>query len=68
MTDARLIDIEIKLSRQEDLIDVLNDALYRQQQQISALEALCARLARQLQSGAGRPSDASAADEIPPHY
>ena len=68
MTDDRFIDIEIKLSRQEDLLDTLNELVYRQQKKIDELETLCAALARQLQSAAHASEDALAAHEPPPHY
>ena len=68
MTEERFIDIEIKLSRQEDLVESLNEQLYRQQKKIDALEILCAALARQIQQS-GRGSEAMpAAHEPPPHY
>jgi SlyX protein len=68
MTEDRFIAIEIKLSRQEDLVDTLNEQLYRQQKQIDALEMLCAALVRQVQQS-GRAADAApAAHEPPPHY
>ena len=68
MTDERFIAIEIKLSRQEDLLDTLNELVYRQQKKIDELEALCAALARQLQSAAHASQDAPPAHELPPHY
>ena len=37
MDDERLVDIEIKLARQEDLLDTLNTTVYRQQRRIDGL-------------------------------
>ena len=68
MTEDRFVAIEIKLSRQEDLVDNLNEQIYRQQKQIDALETLCGALARQIQSAARASQDASSAHEPPPHY
>ena len=68
MTEDRFIAIEIKLSRQEDLVEILNEQLYRQQKKIDELASLCAALARQLQHSARSSQDAPAAHEPPPHY
>lgn len=65
--EERLIEIEIKLTRQEDLTQELNQLVYQQQKQIDELRAFCARLARQaedLADGGSAPS----ANEKPPHY
>lgn len=69
MIENRLVEIEIKLARQEDLVDTLNQTIYRQQKKIDELEALCMALARRMQEvrqGADEPRDP--AHEIPPHY
>ena len=66
MVENRLMDIEIKLARQEDLVDTLNQMVYRQQKKIDELEALCSALARHVnnvQDGGSGP-----AHEKPPHY
>lgn len=68
-TDRRLTELEIKASFSEDLLDHLNAALVRQQQQIDALLAEVRHLRQQMPA-----ADAPAAgfrslrDEIPPHY
>ncbi|RJG02706.1 SlyX family protein [Noviherbaspirillum sedimenti] len=69
MIENRLVEIEIKLARQEDLVDTLNQTIYRQQKKIDELEALCMALVRRMQEvrqGADEPRDP--VDEIPPHY
>jgi SlyX protein len=68
MIENRLIDIEIKLARQEDLVDTLNQTIYRHQKKIDELEALCLALARRLKEVQQGASDRGPADEIPPHY
>ena len=68
MTEDRFIDIEIKLSRQEDLVETLNELVYLQQKKIDALESLCAALARQIQQAAQLSGEATTAHEPPPHY
>lgn len=66
MNEERLMDIEIKLTRQEDLLDTLNQTVWRQQQKIEELEAACAALARRLVEV--QSSSQAAGNEKPPHY
>lgn len=69
MIENRLVEIEIKLARQEDLLDTLNQTIYRQQKKIDELEALCIALARRMQEvRQGADEQRTPADEIPPHY
>lgn len=68
MSEERFVDIEIKLTRQEDLLDELNRTVFRQQQQIEQLEALCATLGRHLKELAQTKGDPMPANEKPPHY
>ena len=70
MDDERLVDIEIKLARQEDLLDTLNSTVYRQQRRIDELEALCGLLAKRIaEAGQGSGGgDGLNANEPPPHY
>ena len=66
-TDQRLMDLETKLSFQEDTLDQLNLIVYRQQQQIDALIAEVRRLGQQQPEGhTGAPRNLR--DELPPHY
>ena len=66
-TDQRLSDLEIKASFTEDLLDQLNLAVYRQQQQIDDLTRELLRLRQQLpEAGGGAPRNLR--DELPPHY
>jgi SlyX protein len=66
MVEERLIDIEIKLSRQEDLLETLNQLVYQQRKKIDELEALCSALARHVNTA--QDSGPSPAHELPPHY
>ena len=68
MTEDRLVDIEIKLARQEDLVDALNKMVYQQQIKIDELKALCRALAGRLKEMASADGDAGPPDERPPHY
>jgi SlyX protein len=66
MTDDRITNLEIKLSFAEDLIEKLNETVYKQQQQIEFLYRELKAIKEQASaSGSG---GASLKDEIPPHY
>lgn len=63
----RLEKIETKLALAEDLLDVLNNTIYRQQTQIDQLQREVAALREQVQ--AAQPHEQRILkDEIPPHY
>lgn len=65
--DARLTGLEMKASYQEDLLEQLNMAVYRQQQQIDRLVQELAHLRQQMpEPGGAAPRNLR--DEIPPHY
>ena len=66
MDNERLEDIEIKLTRQEDLLDTLNMQVYQMQKKIDALEMLCATLSRQSREAIGNQTGLP--HERPPHY
>jgi len=66
-TEARLTDLEVKLSFTEDLVDDLNRTIFRQQQQIDLLINEIRSLRDQLTNM--HPEERrSLRDEIPPHY
>lgn len=65
--DSRLTEVEVKLAFAEDLLDALNAALYRQQQQIDRLEREVRELREQF-AAAAPAEPRSLRDEIPPHY
>ncbi len=65
--DERITNLEVKLSFSEDLLEELNQTVYKQQQQIDALIQEVKAL--KLQMASNLPSDGTnARDEIPPHY
>ncbi len=65
--EARMIEIEIKLSYAEDTLEALNRTVFRQQEQIDQLQQLVIRLSNQLQDMV--PQEArEPAEERPPHY
>jgi len=65
--DARLTELEIKISYTEDLVEELNMTVFRQQQQIDLLINEIRNLRDQMQSS--QPQEQrNLRDEIPPHY
>lgn len=68
MTEDRLVEIEIKIARQEDLVETLNQTVYQQQKKLDELEALCSALARRIKDMASADSERHPAHEKPPHY
>jgi SlyX protein len=67
MNEDRIIDIEIKLTRQEDLVDTLNKTVYEQQKKIDELEALCTAIALRLKE-LSDVAQQNPLNEHPPHY
>ena len=68
MIEKRLENIEAKITFQEDLIEELNKTVYQQQQKLDRLEAICAALAKHIQSQAEGRNEGMPANERPPHY
>jgi SlyX protein len=67
MTEDRITNLEIKLSFTEDLIDQLNQTIYKQQQQIEFLYRELKSLKEQASSG-DSAGEINPKHEIPPHY
>lgn len=67
-TEDRLVDIEIKLARQDDLVETLNKTVYRQQKKLDELEALCSALARHVKDMRDAANESAPANDKPPHY
>lgn len=63
--DTRLTDLEIKSSYAEDLLDTLNQTVFRQQQQIDLLTREVRALREQVIEGSSRRG---MPDDLPPHY
>ena len=65
--DERITNLEVKLSFSEDLVEELNQTVYKQQQQIDILIKEVKAL--KLQMANNSPGDGnSVRDERPPHY
>ena len=65
--ESRINELEVKLSFAEDLIEQLNLTVFRQQQQIDALQRDVRELREQMRSAIPAESR-SLREEIPPHY
>ena len=63
----RMMELEIKSSYAEDLLEQLNMTIYRQQQQIDMLINEVSELKRQAPEG-GQGAPRNLRDELPPHY
>jgi len=66
--EDRMIALESKLTSQEDLVDVLNQTVYRQQKKIDQLEELCIALAKRMSNIQNQDAGDMPANERPPHY
>lgn len=66
--EARVTELEIKLSFCEDLLETLNATVIRQQQQIERLQAEVRLLREQLAAGPDPAEPRSLREELPPHY
>lgn len=66
--EQRLIELEIKASYTEDLLDQLDQVIVRQQQQIENLQHQITRLEVQCEDAGADRMRRSLRDELPPHY
>lgn len=66
-TEARIDELEAKLSFAEDLIDELNRTVFRQQEQLDRLQQQLVLLHQQLQTVMPEETR-NLRDELPPHY
>jgi SlyX protein len=63
-----MIDLQTKLSFQEDLLESLNQVIINQQAQITKLERTVASMIAQMRSMQTSIQDNRQQQEIPPHY
>lgn len=68
MIEERLLNIETKLTFQEDLVEELNKMVYQQQKKLDRLEAMCESLVRHIESLAEERNVGMPTNERPPHY
>jgi SlyX protein len=64
----RLMDLEVKASFSEDLVDHLNDLVARQQEQIDLLIREVGKLKDRAPDTGGGAGTRDPRDDIPPHY
>jgi SlyX protein len=65
--ETRITELEVKLAFAEDLLETLNQTVFRQQEQIDRLQ-LEVRSLRQQMLQTQPAEQRSLRDEIPPHY
>jgi SlyX protein len=63
----RLTELEIKFGFAEDLIDTLNQTVFRQQEQIDLLQRQLTELHRRIRE-AEASDGRDPSEEVPPHY
>lgn len=63
----RLDELEVKIVLADDMLDQLNQTIFRQQQQIDALAQEVRTLRKQLPQDRNT-SGTTLLDELPPHY
>jgi SlyX protein len=68
MSEQRIIELEIKASYQEELIDSLNQIVANQQNQICRLEQTCKLLHDKIKAVSTLQPGNDPVDELPPHY
>ncbi len=66
--EARIAELEIKLSYTDDLIETLNHSVFRQQEQIEQLQLALRALREQRQSDEVVSPPRDPREEMPPHY
>ena len=67
MNESRFTELETRLAFAEDLLETLNQTVFRQQKQLDSLQQQLRLLHQQLQDA--QPDEArTPRDEIPPHY
>lgn len=63
----RVQELEIKAGFAEDLLDQLDQTIFRQQRQIEALARELMEMRRRMPEGGASPAG-SLRDDVPPHY
>jgi SlyX protein len=68
MIEERLVNIETKITFQEDLIEELNKTVYQQQKKLDRLDAICESLVRHIEALEEAGGEDKHVNERPPHY
>lgn len=64
---ARVAELEVRLTLQQDELDKLSEVLYRQQRELDGL-LLRLQLLEARRPADPQPAPRDPADEVPPHY
>ena len=68
MSEDRFIDLESRLTHQDQLLSELNEVMTQQQAKLMQLETLCNSLISRVRSIGDAMPDSDPTDETPPHY
>ncbi len=68
MSEERFVDLETRLTHQDQLLNELNDVVTAQQAKIMQLEELCKALTQRVRAASDGLSENDPGDERPPHY
>ncbi|WP_413584268.1 SlyX family protein [Bdellovibrio sp. HCB274] len=68
MDESRIVNLEIKVSHQDVVIEELHQVIYEQQKTIDKLETLLSGLTKRLQDVLGSEDAEIRGHEKPPHY
>lgn len=68
MMDERITELEIRLTHFEDTIEVLNQAIIKQNDEIDALKLQVAVLEKKLKATQSSPVAHESEETPPPHY
>ncbi|WP_413581694.1 SlyX family protein [Bdellovibrio sp. HCB288] len=68
MDESRIVNLEIKISHQDQVIEELHQVMYEQQKTIDKLETLLTGLTKRLQETLGDQDAEIRGHEKPPHY
>ena len=68
MSEDRFIDLESRLTHQDQLLSELNEVMTQQQAKLMQLESLCNSLISRVRSIGDAMPDGDPTDETPPHY
>jgi SlyX protein len=66
--EARIVELESRLAYQDQLLQVLNDVVARQDRRIEQLDQVCRQLAERVRSAGDAVFVGTPADNLPPHF
>jgi len=68
MSEARIAELEMRLSFQENALQAMSDEMAKQQLQVKVLTQEIKRLNKALESASSAPSASQHDEPPPPHY